>query len=1042
MLVLQKGLKSVNPSDYASNMMQFTNIFTPSSSTATYLDMVGAFNTIENSTVQNNFIDINVQEKTIFEKIVKNRDNKSYNLFAHGKPGYLLINNQWLDAKEIVEFIKPKISNNITQLNIFGCEFALGKNGREAINYIEDKLNISVAASTNITGKDGDWILETSNNSSIDFTAQFSNYQYNLAWTLADTCRTCDFDGDGIINSLDLDDDNDGTLDAKESPSCFYTEKEVTKITNVTTQLISTANLANLYDTINNTYFNFTTNGQNVAGKEIFNWSYSYPINVCSFIFNMRNTYSFLYNTYVTLQGFNGTSWVNLSDSILYDNTAVGSLEVFGVTKNQGFYKQYRLFGNNGVVYSLGDIESITTNICDFIPEYYPKSTCTVAADNDGFPNHFDLDSDGDGCPDVYEAQVPGSTYNIDTIAGPYGVNGLANSIEIKDTATTSINYSSQYNVAAINSTINYCTDTDGDGIIDIFDIDDDNDGVLDIDEQTICNTNSTTDGKTNYEFWSYWQTTGWHDMVPISGVGGPYTLNVLPNVDQYGMPTNNLPPTLSGTVTSLNQPAGTDYTQRIDLVRWQGWIHFPSDLIGDSIIIRTNGVGIQLVGAGAWVISSDEHPENWIDPVAPATNTPLLDMNNTTGFYNPYQGWNQPPFGYTDYPFYEPTSTAQSPAGPGLSSINIPDPRDQPSAFQAKIKVNANGHYFSNWEVDPVNSWPAHSMEYSIDGGANWNPIQPTFYNSTPPCTYVDIDTDGDGIPNRLDLDSDNDGCFDSYESGSVKNANDSIVATPYNNNGYGAAVETNDSLNAKSNYPVTYYYAIQSNFSYCKDSDGDGIPDIIDIDDDNDGIFDAVESPNCYYTIHELSIGNRTSVLNVYSDFSTASPYTIDKSIDGIYTTASNTRFDVNAQNIENKTIYQVQFPVPVELSGITFKYSSINSVLSTSKLRLQGSSNFYDWRDLSNSVTYTANPASLSHTFNVTKNVGKYSYYRLVGDSGVTSSSGYFEAEFNLPSSFGSSTYQKPNCSLDIDGDGIPNQLDLDSDGDGCPDATDHF
>ena len=94
MLVLQKGLKSVNPSDYASNMMQFTNIFTPSSSTATYLDMVGAFNTIENSTVQNNFIDINVQEKTIFEKIVKNRDNKSYNLFAHGKPGYLLINNR------------------------------------------------------------------------------------------------------------------------------------------------------------------------------------------------------------------------------------------------------------------------------------------------------------------------------------------------------------------------------------------------------------------------------------------------------------------------------------------------------------------------------------------------------------------------------------------------------------------------------------------------------------------------------------------------------------------------------------------------------------------------------------------------------------------------------------------------------------------------------------------------------------------------------------------------------------------------------------
>ena len=40
-----------------------------------------------------------------------------------------------------------------------------------------------------------------------------------------------------------------------------------------------------------------------------------------------------------------------------------------------------------------------------------------------------------------------------------------------------------------------------------------------------------------------------------------------------------------------------------------------------------------------------------------------------------------------------------------------------------------------------------------------------------------VNTDTDGDGIPNRLDLDSDNDGCNDVVEAGYVDGDNDGIV-------------------------------------------------------------------------------------------------------------------------------------------------------------------------------------------------------------------------------------------------------------------------
>ncbi|MEZ4880489.1 MAG: DUF4347 domain-containing protein, partial [Chitinophagales bacterium] len=987
-----------------------------------------------NKTIKANYFyideEVNAKEQILYQlKLVK--QNNDFYLFTHGKSGELFINNQWMNAQQIVAFIKPKLNSNIKTLNIFGCEFAKAKKGKQAIAYLEQNLNINIAASTNITGKDGDWTLEVGKHKNPIY---FPDYNFNLAWTLADTCASCDFDGDGIINSIDLDDDNDGVKDATESPSCFYTEAEVTQITSVTTQLISTASLTNLYDNNNTTYFNFTTNAQSVAGKEIFKWSYPFPIKACNFIFEMENSNSFLnhvltvgVNTYVTLQGFNGTSWINLSDSVAYDRIATGSLEIFKVTKNADYYQQYRLLGNNGTVYSIGNIAEINTTICAFIPEYYPKNPCIADMDNDGFPNQFDLDSDGDGCPDVFEASVTGSIYTIDTIAGPYGVNGLANSIENKDTATARTTYLSTYDEYALDSTNSRCLDTDGDGILDIYDIDDDNDGVLDIDEQATCPT-TAPDGKTNYQYWDYWTSIGWHDMIPISGVGGPYTLNIWPDVDEYGLPTNNLTPTTTGTVNGINGPAGTDFLQNIDVLRWQGWIHFPPELYGQTITIRTSNFVAGNVGAGAWVISTDENPYNWIDPTT-STGVPLLDMNNTTGFYNPVQGWNQPPFGFTDYPRYEGLSGAQSPANGGDGAI-IPAPRNQPTAFHATITVSPDGHYFSNWQVDPVNQWAPHYMEYSTDGGTNWAPIPNTFYNSTAPCTVTDIDTDGDGIPNRLDLDSDNDGCFDSYESGSVTNANDSIVAAPYGNNGYGLSVETNDSFNASSNYIPTYYYAVDSTLSICIDSDGDGIPDLLDIDDDNDGIFDAVESPFCYYTKNEISTGDRTSILNITSDLDLVSGVTLNMSIDGIYPT-SNTSF-TGAQPAANQTIYQVEFPIPVEIKAISFIYDNTFKVLTAgSSLVLQGSSTGASWTNLSGTLTSF-------DSMKVTQNAGKYKFYRLYGLSGTTATNSRFEAEFNLPSSFGASTYQKPNCFFDIDGDGVPNQLDLDSDGDGCPDA----
>ncbi|MCP4975020.1 MAG: T9SS type B sorting domain-containing protein [Maribacter sp.] len=70
----------------------------------------------------------------------------------------------------------------------------------------------------------------------------------------------------------------------------------------------------------------------------------------------------------------------------------------------------------------------------------------------------------------------------------------------------------------------------------------------------------------------------------------------------------------------------------------------------------------------------------------------------------------------------------------------------------------------------------------------------------------YICTDTDGDGIPDLVDIDDDNDGILDTTEDPNLDGDNDPLT----------------DSL----------------------DTDGDGYPDHLDIDSDNDGILDNVEA------------------------------------------------------------------------------------------------------------------------------------------------------------------------------------------------------
>ena len=119
---------------------------------------------------------------------------------------------------------------------------------------------------------------------------------------------------------------------------------------------------------------------------------------------------------------------------------------------------------------------------------------------------------------------------------------------------------------------------------------------------------------------------------------------------------------------------------------------------------------------------------------------------------------------------------------------------------------------------------------------------------------TCFSLDSDGDGIENMFDLDSDNDGIPDVFEASSTKTTLSGVDANE-------------DGLDDVFNGITTGI-----------DTDNDGIPNHLDVDSDNDGIFDLVEANH----------GNLDTNKDGILDNANASTVGINGLLDALETTA----------------------------------------------------------------------------------------------------------------------------------------------------------
>ena len=416
-------------------------------------------------------------------------------------------------------------------------------------------------------------------------------------------------------------------------------------------------------------------------------------------------------------------------------------------------------------------LNNVVINLYDNSAPGVVYATTTTQSDLEGNPGYYFFNNVPAG--DYYLGSVlPDISYSY-TTQGPSVPNDPNDSDFGNNNATGVFNLSNgdfenNWDVGFIYDPCVIGTDSDGDGIIDLCDLDDDNDGIPDLNE-SIC-SNSVL----SLLFWGHNNSSAFREPTIFS------TANVLSGGDE-----------VFGSGISVQDVSSTIEIDGIDQVTL-------SDAIADNDYIEYSFV---------------------------LDNSVILNSYLRDVFYSK-NGFSDP----MNYGYY--ISILYSDDG-FLTSENI-----------------LLGH-----EVDNVISNPGNEVirlttdgKYIFLNPTSTHTLRIYFYNKTTPgiarfddfgldardCQIV-VDFDMDGIPNNLDLDSDNDGILDAYEAGHglTVDANGRISGADINAGGNGLYVllETtpdSDTLN----------YSIADS-----ETAPDGIFDPYTLDSDGDGCFDTEE-------------------------------------------------------------------------------------------------------------------------------------------------------------------------------------------------------
>jgi len=448
------------------------------------------------------------------------------------------------------------------------------------------------------------------------------------------------------------------------------------------------------------------------------------------------------------------------------------------------------------------------------------SSPVTPDADGDLSPDYIDVDSDDDGINDIAEAGSP----ELD----PDG-NGM---IDVTDPATEDPDGDGIPEIIdTMPGTFGGAPepDLDGDGVPDVDDLDDDNDGIPDLEETT---DDADGDGIPNDRDLDS-DNDGINDVVEAGHnssdadgdgqVDGPVGENGLPDAVEDGPESGDTDYPGSADPTEPRDTDGDNAPDYLDL-----------DSDNDTVPDLTEG------GSDG----PDENHDGMVDG-------PDSDGD---GIQDPVDG-DSPAFGDAASPVTP--DSEQTPDGtPDYLDTDSDDDGidDIVEAGNGDLDGDGDGSVDPTGDADgdgiddiadnsPTDFGDPADLDLDGDGVSDVDDLDDD--NDGIPDTIEEAnainggDTDGDGIPDPRDLDSDNDGLLDVVEAGHAGDDadEDGQVDGPVGTNGLPDAVED------APDSDVATYPENSVDPAAPVDTDGDGAPDYVDLDSDNDTISDLVE-------------------------------------------------------------------------------------------------------------------------------------------------------------------------------------------------------
>jgi hypothetical protein len=447
--------------------------------------------------------------------------------------------------------------------------------------------------------------------------------------------------------------------------------------------------------------------------------------------------------------------------------------------------------------------------------------------DNDGIPNNIDIDDDNDGILDKDES--PG----VDGILDSDG-DGVADFVDFDFPGFVDANFNG----------INDNFDTDGDRIINQFDLDSDNDGIPDVVESYGVDNNG--DGR--IDNYSDTDNDGLSQNVDLSNVGETGSVGLgEPDLDGDGIPNYLDKDSDNDGIPDIIEAVGVDANN--------------NGLVDDLVDLNNDGVASPYLG--------ESLPDSDFDGLA---NSKDPDLNNDGVIESPANALLL-------------TSTDVNNDGrPESYPYKNFDMQGLPNAYD----LDSDNDGISDLIEAGLATSDADGMSNGAKGADGWDDLIDALPSLVLPNTdgsgganYIDIDADADGIPDNIEgqstagyqlpsgTDSDGDGLDDSYDATTGFGASG---ITPHNQDN----TDVPDYLDTDTDNDtiIDLYEGNDLNNNGIIDD----IPTLAGTDTDADGLDDFFDNNNSSIKGTSLRMGNAGALAG---DASPGSITTVQRSI-----------------------------------------------------------------------------------------------------------------------------------------------------------------